>query len=114
MAFTYDVSTDRGLVRLQLSDTDSAAYWFEDAEIDALLTRGGSVDAATGLAARALMASKALRAKKFTLQGISYDDTVTIAALRDLVAMYGQDVATVGVAMPSALPFDEAFIQPTG
>ena len=38
MAFTYDVTTDRGKVRLLISDTNAADYQFEDAEIDAFLT----------------------------------------------------------------------------
>lgn len=112
MAFTYDVSTDRGLVRLQLSDTDSAAYWFEDAEIDALLSKGGSVDAATGLGARALLASKTLRSKKFSLPGMSYDDTATVAELRALVEMYGAGTSAVGVVMPALHPYDSGFVEP--
>ena len=42
MAFTYDVTTDRGKVRLLIGDTDAADYQFEDAEIDAFLTMASS------------------------------------------------------------------------
>ncbi|KKL78369.1 hypothetical protein LCGC14_2025560 [marine sediment metagenome] len=38
MAFTYDITTNRGKVRLLISDTDSTDYQFEDDEIDAFLT----------------------------------------------------------------------------
>lgn len=31
MAFTYDVSTDRGKVRMLMTDTDPAAFTFNDA-----------------------------------------------------------------------------------
>lgn len=37
MAFTYDVSTDRGKVRALATDVDSANYTFDDAEIDAFI-----------------------------------------------------------------------------
>lgn len=37
MAFTYDVSTDRGKVRLLVSDTDAGNYVWEDAEVDAVI-----------------------------------------------------------------------------
>jgi hypothetical protein len=38
MAFTYSVTTNRGLVRLLVSDTSATDYTWEDAEIDAALT----------------------------------------------------------------------------
>jgi len=38
MAFTYDITTDRGKVRLLIGDTNAADYQFEDDEIDAFLT----------------------------------------------------------------------------
>lgn len=47
MAFTYDITTSRGRVRLNLADTDATAYVFEDAEIDQLLSSDGGVDNAT-------------------------------------------------------------------
>ena len=37
MAFTYDVSTDRGKVRLFVYDTDETEYVFEDEEVDVFL-----------------------------------------------------------------------------
>ncbi len=42
MAFTYDITTDRGRVRLLISDTDGTDYQFEDDEIDFFLTLGSS------------------------------------------------------------------------
>ena len=42
MAFTYDITTDRGKVRLLISDTNAADYQFEDTEIDAFLTMASS------------------------------------------------------------------------
>jgi hypothetical protein len=37
MAFTYDVTTNRGKVRLLTTDANSTSYTFEDAEIDAFI-----------------------------------------------------------------------------
>jgi len=42
MAFTYDVTTDRGKVRLLIGDKTAADYHFEDDEIDAFLTMASS------------------------------------------------------------------------
>lgn len=109
MAFTYDISTDRGRVRLYLSDTDSAAYVFEDDEIDYFLTRGGSVDGAVVEGARSLLASAARRTKYFQVQGVSLDDRHQVSALNDLIGQFGGNVATVTVSGPTTHPFDEAF-----
>ena len=42
MAFTYDVSTDRGKVRLLCRDTVEASAVFSDAEVDAFLSLADS------------------------------------------------------------------------
>ena len=48
MAFTYDVTTDRGKVRALVSDTSSTSCALEDNEVDAFLTlsRSNVFDAA--------------------------------------------------------------------
>ena len=38
MAFTYDITTDRGKVRFLVQDNDATTYVFQDAEIDYLIT----------------------------------------------------------------------------
>lgn len=38
MAFTYDLATDSGKVRLLIPDTSATAYVFEDDELDAFLS----------------------------------------------------------------------------
>ncbi len=113
MAFTYDITTSRGRVRFNLSDTDSAAYWFEDAEIDQMLTDEGTVNDATVACLRALMASKSLRAKKFSTQGLSYDDTAQLAGIKELLAIYGANLPTLSAVMPSLLPMDEGWTEIT-
>lgn len=121
MAFTYVLSTDIGKVRLAISDTGGVApggtatsgYSFEDAEITHFLDTAGSVDSACGLALRALLANKALRVKRATLPGLSYDDTAQIAALQSLLAIYGGDLPRVSVRMPAVLDMDAGFTDPT-
>lgn len=109
MAFTYDLSTTAGQVRLTIGDTDSAAYAFEDTEIAYFVTQGGTVAAASRLAVQTLMASKATRIKRFSMPGMSYDDTAQMTALRELWLSLGGGMATATVHLPSAHPFDEAF-----
>lgn len=113
MAFTYDISTDRGRLRLNLADTDSSAYVFEDEELDVLLAEASSVADATGAALRVLLADRARRAKRFAMQGLSLDDTAQIAALKDLLSLYGGDLPTVQSVLPALLPSDEGFVEPT-
>ena len=113
MSFTYDISTDRGRVRLNLADTDPTAYVFEDDEVDTLLTAEGSVADATLALLKVLLADRARRAKRFSMQGLSLDDTAQIAAIRDLISLYGGDTATVQAVMPSLLPSDEGWTEIT-
>lgn len=42
MSFTYDLATPSGQVRLLIADTDSTAYIFSDAEVQASLDMTGS------------------------------------------------------------------------
>lgn len=58
MAFTYDPTTDRGKVRLNVMDTTSSTSYFTDADIDAFLEQNSdsiwlaSADACRSLAAK--------------------------------------------------------------
>lgn len=112
MAFTFDTSTDRGKVRRNIGDGDSAAYWYEDTEIDNALSEGGSVVAATVILLRGLLASKSIRAKRATVHGVSFDDTAQLDAIRSLLSMYGGDIPTAAVQMGSRMDFDSGFIDP--
>lgn len=113
MAFTYDLSTDRGQLRLRLADTNSEAYAFEDAELDHFLTVGGSVDGAARLGVNTLRMDRARRARKFTVPGMSYDDSAALAALHQLAKDLGATMPTVGVVFPALQPFDSGFVTPS-
>jgi len=75
MAFTYDVTTNRGRVRLLIADTDATSYIFEDAEIDAFLTMQGSVvflsaaQALEVMAVNELMVLKVIKLLDLTTNG---------------------------------------------
>ena len=112
MAFTYDITTPRGRVRFNLADTDSGAYVFEDAEIDQMLSTEGDAAGATVACIRALLADRGRRAKRFSMQGLSLDDTAQIQALRELLALYGGDLPSVAIVMPDLLPMDQGFDEP--
>ena len=112
MAFTYDITTQRGRVRLNLADTDSTAYVFEDAEIDQLLSAEGGVDGATAALIRVLLADRGRRAKRFSMQGLSLDDTAQIGALESLLATYGGDIPNLAAVMPALIPSDQGFEEP--
>lgn len=116
MAFTYDLTTDAGKVRLIIADTDSSAYAYEDAEIAYFLTaQSDDVTKAAYMAVRGLLADRARRVKRATMAGIAYDDTAQVSALRDLLAELGKntsaDMPTITAVSPVTLPMDEAYIE---
>lgn len=113
MAFTYDITTDRGRVRLNLADTTSTAYAFEDAEIDQMLTDEGSVGDATAALIRVLLMDKARRVKRFAMQGLTVDDTAGLAELRHMLSVYGGDTPTLQSVMPRLLPMDAGYDEVT-
>lgn len=84
MAFSYDVSTDRGKVRLLAVDTRSASYIFDDEEIDAFLSlQSSSVYRAAALALDTIAANEALILKRVTSLDLSTDGPATAKALRE-------------------------------
>jgi hypothetical protein len=96
MAFTYDVSTDRGRVRLLLNDVDAATAVFQDAEIDAFLAlESASVKLAAAQAidtnaTNEALASKVIKDHQQQTDGAKVADAMRKHAqsLRDQVAGY--------------------------
>jgi hypothetical protein len=114
MAFTYDPETDRGTVRLFLADTVEEQASFSDAEIDRFLAyTAGTCEAAAVMGLKVLLADRARRAKRFSLQGLSLDDTAQIAALTEAIRLLGGDQPTFSVVMPAPLEMDAGFTEPT-
>lgn len=118
MSFTYSLATDTGKVRLAISDTGgvgpgetATTFAFHDAEIGYFLTTGGTVEAASILAMRQLLGSKALRTKQFSVGGQFYNDSAAIAGIREWLKLHGGEMPTVVVTMPALQPFDSNYTE---
>ena len=112
MAFTYDITTDRGRVRLLCTDTDVAggapAQYFQDDEIDFFLTAmSGSVLRAAAIALLTIAAQEVLLMKRIRLLDLSTDGPAEARALRELADVY-QEKATLAEAADAGGTFDYA------
>ena len=87
MAFTYDLSTDRGTVRLIITDSDHDNPIFEDNEIDKFLSLTAvngtnDVNLAAAMALETIASSESLVQKKIKLLDLTTDGPAVAAALR--------------------------------
>ncbi len=103
MAFTYDISTNRGKVRFYLSDTNEAQAMFTDAEVDNALTVGGAVSPAVCVLARARIAYLSRRPDESLPDGRSISRAGQIEALRELLAQHGGSTPSVAPTLPQAV-----------
>ncbi|MCX6024018.1 MAG: hypothetical protein NTZ05_20260, partial [Chloroflexi bacterium] len=85
MAFAYDVTTDRGKVRLLIPDRDTATVanqFFTDAEIDAFLSmEGDNVKRAAASGLETMASNEAYVQKVIKLLDISTNGPATAASL---------------------------------
>lgn len=82
MAFTYDLSSSEGQIRLLIMDTNPAAYVFEDAELSAFLSlEGASVRKGAALALETLASNEAFVLKVIQLLDLKTDGAKTADAL---------------------------------
>jgi hypothetical protein len=100
VAFTYSPTTDRGRVRLRLSDTRAERAAFSDEEIDALLSDEGGWMGATIAGARILMTDRARFSRIYSNAEGSVDETAGLAALQ---AVIEQMMAKTTQALPTVL-----------
>lgn len=82
MAFTYDISTERGKVRLLAVDFRDDGHLFEDAEIDAFLAMEDGVYRAAALALETAASDEALVTKKIETLEIKTDGPAVSKELR--------------------------------
>lgn len=87
MAFTYDVSTDRGKVRMLTPDSSATTYVFEDAEVDAFLVLEGDVRRAAALALETIASNEALTLKMVRVLDLQTDGAKTSDALLKRAAL---------------------------
>jgi len=83
MPFTYDLATDRGRVRLLVTDVDQTQPLFQDDEIDAFLAiEGGSVPRAAALALDTIASNESLVQKASRLVDFQTNGPAVAADLR--------------------------------
>lgn len=108
MAYTYDVTTDRGQVRLLCTDTDALNPIFEDNEIDAFLTMMSSnVLRAAALALFTIAGQEVLLLKVVKLLELQTDGAKVADSLRALALEY-QEKADLAEAGEEGGSFDYA------
>lgn len=99
MAFTFDVTTSRGQMRLLVPDSNPTTYVFEDAEIDAFLTlESGSVRRAAAMALETLASNEALVLKVIRILELSTDGAKTADALLKRAALLRSQADEVDAA----------------
>ena len=81
MAFSFDISSDLGKVRLLIPDRDSGAPIFGDDEILALLSIEDGVKRATALALETIASDNAMTLKVIRLLDLSTDGAKTSDAI---------------------------------
>lgn len=92
MAATYDTTTDRGKVRLLISDTDTTDAIFDDAEIDVFLDlRGDDVHLAAATALRAIAGNEAQVLKRIRLLDLDLNGPAVAQSLRELADTYERE-----------------------
>ena len=96
MAFTYDLATDRGKVRLLIQDTNETYEFYNDAEIDAFITIAGDLDGkvvqnASAVALESWASNQVLILKVVTLLDVEVDGSKVSAEMRARAAVLRAD-----------------------
>ena len=94
MAYTYDLGSSEGQIRLLIMDNNAAAYVFEDAEISAFLTlEGANVRKGAALALETLASNEAFVLKVIKLLDLQTDGAKTADALMKRAAALRKQAA---------------------
>ncbi len=91
MIGTYDPTTDAGMVRLLIADTDVTDVLFADEEIAAALDMGGSAKLAAATLLGALASNHARLAMRIQRGGVSEDMTQVAKELRAQAAVLREE-----------------------
>ncbi len=83
MAFSYDVTTDIGKVRLLITDTDNDSPIFQDEEINAFLAMNDGVKRAAAAALDVIASNQVFVLKVIRTLDLSTDGAATARALRE-------------------------------
>lgn len=97
MAFSFDLSTDTGKIRLLIPDADADVHVFSDEDLAAFLAlEGGRVKRAAALALETMASSEAYTQKAIRLLDLSTDGPKVAAELRARAkTLREQDAAAV-------------------
>ena len=101
MSFTYTIGTSIGRVRLTLSDTVEESAQFSDEEITDAVTVQGSVVAASAYLARVMYLRLARRARDYSNDQGTVNETGALAYLQDLAEKLEAEAAPTP---PAATP----------
>ena len=97
MAFTYDVSTNAGKVRLMIADTVEAYQQFSDDEIAAFLSMESRPRRAAAMALEAIAVNGALIQKRIVALHLETDGPALAAELRNMAkSLREQDKLSAG------------------
>ncbi|MCK9602379.1 MAG: hypothetical protein M0R06_25260 [Sphaerochaeta sp.] len=115
MAFTYDVTTDRGKVRMLITDVESTDPCFDDDEIDAFLSMADSgvlLAAAMALetiASNEVLVLKVIKLLDLTTDGAKVSDALLKRAqlLRDQAASEAETFDIAEWASLNAFNFEQ-------
>jgi len=111
MAFTYDLTTDRGLVRGLIPDRDISNYIFDDAEIDAFLTlESNDVRCATALALETMASNEAYVQKVIHLMDLTTNGAQTAAALMARAKLLREQSLAAAIAALDELDYAEMVV----
>lgn len=93
MAFTYDPTTDIGMVRLLIGDKDAGDPIFTDEEVTALLLRVDNVTLAAADALDIIASNEAYVQKAIKLLDLTTNGPAVAVALREHATRLRQDVS---------------------
>lgn len=113
MTFTFDLTTDRGKVRLLCNDKESAYEIFSDDEIDAfLLMENNSIKRSAALALETIASSEVLVQKVIKLLDISTNGASESAELLKRAAMLRSQADNDELGESSGIDFAEMIYDP--
>lgn len=110
MAFTYDLSTDIGKIRLLIPDSQADSYVFEDAEIEAFLALETGIRTAAALALETIASNEALVLKSIKLLDLSTDGAKVADSLLKRAATLRQQADDEEVAAGGAFDIAEMIV----
>lgn len=112
----YDPTTDRGMVRLHLSDTSDVTPLFTDAEIDAFLSREGSnVKRAAASAMLSMATNEVMVQKRIRILDLQTDGPAQAKELRETARLLRLEAAEdEATAADGAFDFAELGLPPFG